>query len=355
MTQNKKPRRTAMTQEHYTTKRRKFKHLTKEKRAQIEILLKQGIPKVQIAKEIGISRSTLYNELFRGSVEQLDSQLRKYHKYFYDAGQRVYENNRRNSRPPLKLMKAYSFVKYAEEKMLKEKRSPDSICGREKIKREFDESVCTKTLYNYIDQGLLSIKNIDLPLRVRRNVKKEQIRKNIKVYGISIELRPDEVDNREEFGHWEIDTVLGCSGTSSAFLTIDERKSRKRHIIKIESKTAEAVGKGIKQLKSLYGERFNEIFKTVTSDNGSEFTKLSEQLSETKVYYAHPYSAWERGTNEKQNSLIRRFFPKGTNLDKISDEQVVFVENWINNLPRKIFNYSTSNEIFESVLFDIAI
>lgn len=344
-----------MTQEHYTTKRRKFKHLTKEKRAQIEILLKQGIPKVQIAKVIGISRSTLYNELSRGSVEQLDSQLRQYHKYFYDVGQRVYENNRQNSRPPLKLMKAYSFVKYAEEKMLKEKKSPDSICGREKIIGRFDETVCTKTLYNYIAEGLLEVKNIDLPLRVKRNENKGKARKNVRIYGMSIEQRPDTIDNREEFGHWEIDTVLGCSGTSSAFLTIDERKSRKRHIIKIESKTAEAVGKGIKQLKSLYGERFKEIFKTVTSDNGSEFAKLSEQLSETKVYYAHPYSAWERGTNERQNALIRRFFPKGTNLDKISEEQVAYVENWINNLPRKIFNYSTSNEIFQSVLFDIAI
>lgn len=334
-----------MTQEYYTTKKRSFKHLTKEKRAQIEILLKHGVPKTQIAKEIGISRSTLYNELARGSVEQLDTNLQIYKKYFYDVGQRVYENNRKNSRPPLKLIKAFEFIKYAEQKMLKEKLSPDSICGRANIDKNFKERVCTKTLYNYIDQGLLAVKNIDLLLRVKRNTKKERIKKNLRTFGTSIELRPDTINKREDFGHWEIDTVLGDAETSSAFLTIDERKSRKRHIIKIKAKTAEAVGVGINQLKSMYGENFAKIFKSVTSDNGSEFAKLNKQFSETtEVYYAHPYSSWERGTNEKQNSLIRRFFPKGTNLDKISEEQVVYVENWINNLPRKIFNYSTSDE-----------
>lgn len=344
-----------MTQEYYTTKKRNFKHLTKEKRAQIEILLKQGMPKIQIAKEIGISRSTLYNELNRGTVEQMDTQLRTYRKYFYDVGQRVYEANRQNSRPPLKLIKAFDFIKYVEEEMKTKKLSPDAICGRAKLNGEFTEYVCTKTVYNYIEQGLLSVKNIDLLLRVKRNKKSEQTRKNKRLYGMSIEERGEEINERKEFGHWEIDTVLGDRDSKAAFLTLDERKSRKRHIIKINAKTAEAVGVGIKKLKIYYGESFSKIFKSVTSDNGSEFAKLSEQLPGTDIYYAHPYSAWERGTNEKQNSLIRRFFPKGRNIDKISEEEVVYVENWINNLPRKIFNYSTSDEIFQSVLFDIAI
>ena len=93
-----------MTQEQYTTKKRKFQHLTKEKRAQIEILLRQGLSKIQIAKEISISRSMLYNELSRGTVEQIDSELRTYRRYFYDVGQRVYQKNRQNSRPPLKII-----------------------------------------------------------------------------------------------------------------------------------------------------------------------------------------------------------------------------------------------------------
>ena len=88
-----------MPQEQYSRKRRKFKHLTKEKRAQIEVLLKQKIPKTEIAKIVGIARSTLYNELKRGTVEQIDTNLKPYKKYFYDAGQRVYEQHRQNSRP----------------------------------------------------------------------------------------------------------------------------------------------------------------------------------------------------------------------------------------------------------------
>lgn len=103
-----------MAQEQYTTSQRKFQHLTREKHAQIEILLRQGLPKVQIARAVGISRSTLYNELSRGTVEQIDTNLKKYRRYFGDAGQRVYEENRKNSRPPMKIMEAYDFVRYAE-------------------------------------------------------------------------------------------------------------------------------------------------------------------------------------------------------------------------------------------------
>ena len=105
-----------MSQQDYITKERKFKHLTKEKRAQIEILLRRGVPKTEIAKEIGIARSTLYNELKRGTVEQIDSEWKEYRAYFYDAGQRVYEENRKNSRNSLKFMKAYAFLQYAEER-----------------------------------------------------------------------------------------------------------------------------------------------------------------------------------------------------------------------------------------------
>ena len=93
-----------MTQEHCNTKQRKFQHLTSEKRAQIEILLRQGLPKTKIAKEVGIARSTLYHELARGTVNQIDSELKPYSRYFWDAGQRVYEENRKNSRPPMKII-----------------------------------------------------------------------------------------------------------------------------------------------------------------------------------------------------------------------------------------------------------
>ena len=345
-----------MTQGHYTTERRKFQHLTREKRAQIEILLRQKLPKTQIAKAVGISRSTLYLELARGTVEQFDSELCIHHKYFWDVGQRVYEQNRKNSRPPMKLIKAYDFVCYAEKQILENKMSPDAICGEAKLTGKFNELVCTKTLYNYIDQQLLRVRNIDLPLRVKRKNSTCRSNQNKRIFGTSIEERPVEINNRTTFGHWEIDTIVGKKETSPVLLSIDERLTRKRHLVKIPSRSSEAVRLGLEKIAEYYGGRFETVFKSVTSDNGSEFVDLGRYLPKsTKVYYAHPYSSYERGTNERQNALVRRFFPKGRSFDNVTDEQVAFVEHWINNLPRKIFNYHCSDFLFHSVLFDIAI
>ena len=243
-----------MTQEQYTTGKRTFQHLTKEKRAQIEILLRQGLPKTQIAEAVGIARSTLYRELDRGTVEQMDSELRVHRIYFGDTGQRVYEENRKNSRPPLKLMKAQKFILYAEQMMLQDKMAPDPLCGRARLEGNFDEIVSAKTLYNYIDQGLLRVKNIDLPLRVRRKRKTYRLRKHRRCYGESIDERPVDVENRERFGHWEIDTVIGSADSSEVLLTLDERMTRKRHIVKLPAKTAKAVEEGLKQLRKEYGK-----------------------------------------------------------------------------------------------------
>ena len=171
---------------------------------------------------------------------------------------------------------------------------------------------------------------------------------------MSIEERGDEVNKRTAFGHWEIDTVVGKK-ESSVLLSLDKRLTRKRHLVKIPSRSSDAVRVGLEKIAKLYGESFETVFKSITSDNGSEFVDLGRYLPKsTKVYYAHQYSSYERGTNEKKNSLVLRFFPKGKSLDHITDEQVAFVESWINNLPRKIFNCHSSDFIFQSVLFYIA-
>ena len=139
-------------------------------------------------------------------------------------------------------------------------------------------------------------------------------------------------------------------------MTLDERLTRKRHIVKIPSRSNEAVRIGLEKIAKSYVKSFETVFKSATSDNGSEFVDLGKHLPESiNVYYAPLYSSYERGTNKKQNSLVRRFFPKGRSFDAISDEQISFVEHWISNLPRKIFDYCCSDFIFKSVLFDIAI
>ena len=330
----------------YTTIKRNFKHLTSEKRAQIEILLKTGMSKICIAKTIGIARSTLYEELKRGTTEQLDSNLKTFKRYFSELGHKVYLNNRKNSIKPYKAIQAHKFLMYAQEKILNEKMSPDAVCGFAKRNNLFESMVCTKTLYNYIDRRVIQLKNIDLLLKVKRKTKLNKNRKNKKIYGESIEHRPISVQNRLEFGHWEIDTVVGSNESSYCLLTLDERLSRYRIIEKIHSRSAAAVSAGIKRIFDKYSKCANEMFKTITADNGCEFASLQQNFSSSKIYYAHPYSSFERGTNERQNGIIRRFFPKGKSFDNIPDETILLVQNYINSLPRKIFNYRCSNDFF---------
>ena len=344
-----------MTQLHYNTKKRKFNHLNYEQRKIIEKLLTQKVPKVKIAELLGISRSTLYEELKRGTVLQCSSELKKYKRYFADAGQRVYEENRKNSRRPYKLAETAEFISYAEDQILNHKQSPDAVCGRNKLIKRYNKAVCTKTLYNYIDKGFLKVRNIDLPLRVKLKTKIRRVRKNRRILGESIENRPQIINDRNEFGHWEIDTVEGKQGKGAVLLTLDERTTRKRIIVKISGRNMAAVTRGIGRIKAEYGENFDKIFKSITSDNGSEFAQLSNTLPNTKIYYAHPYSSYERGTNEKQNSLIRYFYPKGRSFDNVEEKTVKFIQEWINNLPRKFANYQTPNELFNKKIADLGI
>ena len=149
--------------------------------------------------------------------------------------------------------------------------------------------------------------------------------------------------------------MVGQKESQSVLLTLDERTTRFRHIIKIPGRSTQAVEQGFKTLRNLYGERFHQVFRSITSDNGSEFASLPQLLSTIPIYYAHPYSAYERGLNEKQNSLIRRFLPKGSSFDVVTDEQIREIQNWINQLPRKSFHYSSPEELFQTVLPDLAI
>ena len=163
------------------------------------MLLKMKISKAEIARQVGISRSTLYEEIKRGTVTQLNSDLTYCKKYFSDVGQRVYEFRRKNCRKPFKISQVEDFMNFAEEKILKDKWSPDSVCGV--LHNLFDKAVCTKTLYNYIELQLTKIKNIDLKQKLRRKPKKYYSHEYIKKLGYSIELRPPCANERIEFGH----------------------------------------------------------------------------------------------------------------------------------------------------------
>lgn len=338
-----------MSHTNSTTSKRHFKHLSPFQRGQIELLLRQCLPKTQIAKFVGISRSTLYYELKRGTVLYQNSDLSTKHVYFADTGQLIYNQRKANCRKPYKFLQAQPFLSYLQTQILSKKLSPDAVRGYAAKHSLFSVILSTKTIYNYIDKGLLTVKNIDLPLRVRLKLKHRTSREHRRLFGKSIDERDQSVSCRSDFGHWEIDTIVGKRSSGPVLLSLDERLTRKRHLIKIPGKTASAVRDGLRSIIQSYGEP-SKIFKSITSDNGSEFAKLTEDFSDITVYYAHPYSSFERGTNEKQNSLVRRFLPKGKRFDGISDAQIAHIEHWINHLPRKILDYDCADSVFHSFI-----
>lgn len=222
---------------------------------------------------------------------------------------------------------------------------------------EFSTTICVTTLYSYIDKGIfLKLTNKDLPVKKNKKrgyhkVKKQQARANA---GESIEKRPEEIDKREEFGHWEMDSVIGKRGKSkNTLLVLTERKTRDEIIFKLPDHTAEAVVAAVDRLERKWGELFKQVFKTITVDNGSEFAycealekSVLGEGNRTKLYYCHPYSSWERGTNEVTNKMVRRKVPKGTDFDEKTEEEVQSIEDWINNYPRRIHGYHTAAERF---------
>jgi IS30 family transposase len=222
--------------------------------------------------------------------------------------------------------------------------------------------VCTKTLYNYIDAGVFSgISNENLWEKRKR--KKRHYKTLVRVstknkMARSIEDRPEGVNNRIEYGHWEGDSVKGPLGAKTSLFTLTERKTREQIIIKLVQATQECVKDALDGLEEKYGSEFKLKFKSVTFDNGVEFlnwqaleiSALTVGKRRTTIYFAHSYSSWERGTNENHNRMIRRFIPKGTDIASISNSEIEWIENWMNNYPRKILGYKTPNQMKQQCL-----
>lgn len=347
-----------MVNSKFTTPRRSFKHLSPFERGQIKALLKEGKKQLYIADKLGRSPSTISREIKRGTTTQRRSDLSTYATYFPDTGQAVYEKHRTHCGAKFKMAQVEKFLDLSEKKILKEKWSPDAVVGWCKRDPKWQDTpmVCTKTLYSYIDQGLLAVRNIDLELKVRLQPKKKRIRQNKRIMGQSIEHRPEEIETRKTFGHWEIDTVIGKQSDDKVILTLTERKTRHEILFLLESKTSQAVTDALLNIVKFYGKQVSQVFKTVTADNGTEFSSLSELIQEwgSLAYFAHPYSAWERGTNERHNGILRRFIPKGKTFENLSFDIIQRVQNWINQLPRKILDYSTPEECFFEELLNIS-
>ena len=262
--------------------------------------------------------------------------------------------------------KHHRLAEYIETKIAEDGYSPGAVLGEIKAKGlEFETEISKPTLYSYIDKGIfLTITNKELPVKGRRKKKNKKVRRQARANaGTSIEKRPEDIDTREEFGHWEMDTVVGKRGESKhSLLVLTERKTRNELIYLLYEHTTEQVCKRLDQLEAEWGEQFGQVFKTITVDNGSEFadwkgmqqSAADESEKRVTVFYCHPYCSFERGSNENQNRLVRRKIPKGENFDDRTEDDIQRVEDWINDYPREMFGWKTSGELFQEELARLA-
>ena len=327
-------------------------HLTPSERANIELLLKEKVKQSEIARRIGRCKSVISREIKRNSVTQLDAHLRVHKRYFADSANRLYGERRKACGNKVKLAGALEMVGYVERQIKEQKWSPDAAIGRAKLEHPEWISISTKTFYNYVDLGLVNVKPIDLLLKVRLCQKSKRNRQRKKILGKSINERPQEINDRQEFGHWEMDTVIGKRERGSVLLTLTERKTGFEIIRKVPSRSASDTVPALVKIKALFGKEAKQMFLTCTVDNGSEFSDSAgmEVALGAPIYYANPYSSFERGTNENHNAIIRRFIPKGKSIDDVSDDLIARVEVFMNNLPRKRFGYQTPLEYAAKLL-----
>ena len=338
------------------------KNITKTQRTQLEGFLNAGLAIKEIAKLLGLGLSTIYREIKRGLCKQRYtvsdvygfSEYKYSLKYCSDVAQRRYEYMQTSKGRPLKLGNDYDFVHYVEKRILIDRLSPCAVCGEIKRNNLFRTVISKTTMYRYVSNGIfMNIRMSDLPIgQKKRHYRSHVIKRAPK--GVSIEKRPLSVSDRNTFGHWEMDCVVG--ETKKTLLTLVERLTRKAIIMLMPNRKTESVVHCLNVLERKYGSNFRKIFKTITVDNGSEFSDvagLQKSIYRGKrlsMFYCHPYSSYERGTNERINREIRRWLPKGSNFSKESSLSLQLIENWINDYPREIFEYASSAERFNQQL-----
>lgn len=350
------------------TEKKQYQHLTKNDRAKIQSLIEQKdengkrlFNNTYIAKYIGVDKSTISRELKRiKSKINIRTGKIKNKPYNANDAQDDYRFKRAMSKAHYILDNFPKLKKYIEDRILKDKWSPDAIAGyidshKLYLNNGFT-SISTTTIYRAIHYGLLKVKKSDTR-RMTKFEKSGKYTSNNKLpenkLSYSIELRPDDINERQSIGHWELDTVISSSkGTHRCLMTLTERKSRYEIIGILNAKTKEEVILKFKKIKDYLKENINKIIKSITTDNGTEFTGFLNiiEITGAKLYFCHPYASCEKGTNEKHNSIIRYFIPKSNLIENYSTENINDICNWMNNYPRKILNYLTPKEFLEKEL-----
>ena len=332
--------------------RKKNTRLTHKERVQIETLLNENKTKAYIAKTLNRSRSTITREVNKWVENKTD-------KYSADLANWNAKDDYLNKRNTDKISTCKRLRIYVFKGLLSGW-TPEQISGRLKEQYPNDTimSISHESIYRYIyltPQARLNKKLIKLLVRhkSRRRKPKKRRKTGSKILNqVSIDNRPKHINLRQEIGHWEGDLVIG-KNHKSAIGTIVERKSRYTLIIKLKAKNANEVAK-------MFSEKLNQLNplfkKTMTYDNGTEMARhqIITQKTGMKIYFAHPYSSWERGTNENTNGLIRRYLPKGTDFNEIDENKLLFIQQKLNNRPRKIIGYKTPKEIMDFELKYVA-
>ena len=315
-----------------------YHHLTRDQRCQIYALkaikFKGGIPQAEIAREVGVSASTVSRELKRNGGKK---------GYRYVQAQNW--TKERRSKASQQIKKFTEPVKQAVEDALKSGWSPEQIEGRFKL----ENKPCVS--HEWIYQHLWADKKAGGKLYLNlRHCRKKYQKRGAKTAGrgciphrIDITERPQEANDKSQVGHLEGDLIIGAQH-QGALLTQVDRYSKFAFISKVPNKTAQAICTATQEKLA----PFLAHLHTITYDNGKEFAWHQTITATTglRCFFATPYHSWERGLNEHTNGLIRQYFPKSMNLSVLSEQEIQAVEDALNDRPRKVLHYQTPREVF---------
>lgn len=311
-----------------------YQQLIDSQRYQIEAYLKANYTLTQIAKELGVHKSTISRELKRNSKRRS-----------YNANYALMLSKERKRESYKHHVFDVNMERHINNQLINHQWSPEQIKGRCDLKDI--PMVSVERIYQYIYKEQANGGRLYLHLRTARRWRKKRLNRKHQrgqiPNRIMIDQRPDIVDTKERFGDWEVDTIIG-KNHKSAILTATERKSQFELMVKTDGTKAESIRK---QMINLLVP-FKGLVKTITSDNGKEFSKHQEiaQKLETDFFFADPYSPWQRGLNEYNNKLIRQYLPKKTDFNLINNNTINMIISKLNNRPRKLLGYKTPNEVF---------
>ena len=363
-----------MSQKHFNKKGSKWKHLTYADRQILEKLVRRNhrsrkrdrLTREEMASIVGCSLSTLKRELKRGEVYLLDTYLCEYKSYSAKIAQDLADTNGTAKGPMIKIGINHNLAEKIRCLIVEQRYSPYAVIAKLRHDIDYLETpISVKTLYNYIEKGY--IPEVTLEHLRRKGKQKKRCRGSVvrvrrDCLSKSISDRPEEADERAEYGHWEMDCIESGKNQkvgSACLLVLVERMTRLTKVFKLKGQTQIEVIRAINGLERRLGTRkFRKEFKSITVDNGSEFLnwrgieKSCLSLTSkprTQVYFCDSYSSWQRGTNEQTNGMLRMWFPKGSAITDFSVKEVLAAQDWLNDYPRKVLNGLSANQALAMV------